>query len=108
MSNHSSDPNDPVYQDLHAKLTEALETADLGPTGEHPNGRLTPTDEGGIRFAVGARNGTVVLDFGKPVVWVGMPPSQARQLAEALVRHADAIEPDARIFEVAAKARDVR
>ena len=111
MSNHSSDPNDPVYRDLHAKLSAALEDRDtkLGPTGEYPRGRLTPTDEGGITFAVGTKNGVVLLDFGKPCVWVGMPPDQARRLAASLTKHADAIDGgDKGIFDLTARARDVR
>jgi hypothetical protein len=90
MSNHSSDPTDPpdpAMRELFDKMKQAL-----GPTGEHPRGMLTPTDEGGIRFAVGSKNGVVVIDFGKPVAWVGMPPAEARQLAESLVKHADHIE----------------
>lgn len=92
MSNHSSDPNDPVYQYIHAKLTEALKPTKLGPTGDHPNGRITPTDEGGIQFAVASKGNVVMLDFGKPVVWVGMPSEQARGLAALLVKHADIVD----------------
>lgn len=92
MSNHSSDPSDPVYRDLHAKLTEALKPVRLGPTGDHPNGRITPTDEGGIQFAVASKGNVVIIDFGKPVVWVGMPPDQARGLAELLIKHAAIVD----------------
>lgn len=106
MSNHSSDNSNPPDAMLR-KFMEQLNHP-LGPTGDHPNGRMTPTDEGGIRFAVGSKNGVVIVDFGKAVAWVGMPPIQARQLAESLIKHADAIEPDARIFETAARARDVK
>lgn len=90
MSNHSSDGSNAPDPTMRAILEQLKQP--LGPTGEHPNGRMTPTDEGGIRFAIGAKNGAVVIDFGKPVAWVGMPPDQARQMAASLVRHADAIE----------------
>jgi len=64
----------------------------LGPTDKHPNGKLNKDDEGEIRFAVGSHDGNVILDFGSPVAWVGMPPPLARQLAAMLIRHANAIE----------------
>jgi len=62
----------------------------LGATGKHPEGRLTPDDEGEIQFAVGhdkARR-KIVLDFGTPVAWVGMTPAQAVDLAKCLKWHA--------------------
>lgn len=90
MSNHSSDGNDEIHRKFKEMFANAGEK--LGPTGDFPRGRLSPTDEGGIKFAVGGKDGVVIIDFGKPVVWVGMPPEQARQLAESLVKHADNIE----------------
>ncbi len=32
--------------------------------------------------------GNVVVDFGKPVVWVGMPPQQAVDFANRMIRQA--------------------
>lgn len=90
MSNHSSDPTDPPDPRLRAYFDKISQP--LGPTKDHPRGMLTPTDEGGIRFAVGSKNGVVVVDFGSPVAWVGMPPAEARQLAASLVKHADHLE----------------
>lgn len=62
----------------------------LGPTGDFPQGRLNETDEGGLRFAVGSDRDTetVILDFGKPVAWLGMRPEDAERLAEMLTEHA--------------------
>lgn len=61
---------------------------DLGATGEFPDGKLTPDDEGGLQFSIGHRNGKVVLDFGTPAVWIGMEPQQAVELAQSLFDHA--------------------
>ena len=63
----------------------------LGPTGGFPHGKITATDEGEIAFAVGhlKSKGVVVIDFNKPVTWVGMRPEEAIQLAVALVTHAE-------------------
>ncbi len=63
--------------------------SDFGATGRHPEGRIDPGDEGEIRFGVGAHDGRVVLDFGKPVHSLGMLAEQAEQLAETLKIHAD-------------------
>ncbi len=72
------------------KLTRALldTTGFVGATGLHPQGKLTPQDEGGIQFRVGSENGKVVLDFGTPVHWVGMDAQQAADLASSLMKWA--------------------
>lgn len=64
----------------------------LGPTGEFPEGKLNEGDEGELRFAVYRRSGNVILDFGKPLAWVGLPPNTARQLAALLCKGADVLE----------------
>lgn len=88
MSHHSRE-SDIEYDNAFRRM---LEGKPLGKTGEHPRGRLTPTDEGGIKIAVGSKNGAVVMDFGTPVAWIGFSPAEARQVAESLVKHADNLE----------------
>ncbi len=58
-----------------------------------PEGRLNGDDDGELAFAIGPdETGTLVmLDFGKPVTWTAMPPQQAVELAQLLIRHARAI-----------------
>jgi hypothetical protein len=61
----------------------------LGATGEFPNGKANPTDEGELRFGVTTDEaGNVCIHFGKPVAWFGMPPQQAVGLAQLLIEHA--------------------
>lgn len=64
--------------------------ADIGATGEFPEGKLNSNDEGEIRFGVAldkeARK--VILNFGKPVAWLGMSPGQAIELADLLRKKA--------------------
>lgn len=60
----------------------------LGGTGDFPQGKLNGSDEGGISFAVGEDGGNVVINFGTPVAWLGMPPQQAVALAELLIAKA--------------------
>jgi len=61
---------------------------EMGATGEFPDGKLTPDDEGALQFSIGHQDGKVVLDFGTPTVWIGMEPQQARDLARCLFDHA--------------------
>ena len=67
---------------------------DLGATGQFPNGKVCPEDQGEIQFAIGSDvgKGLVVLDFGeKPVGFVAMTPQQAVDIGTALIRHARGI-----------------
>lgn len=56
----------------------------------YPEGRMGAGDEGELAFAVGIdeKHGTVVLNFNKPVVWMGMGPEDAVKLAEMLIEKA--------------------
>lgn len=68
----------------------------LGATGLFPYGRLNPDDEGQLRMAVGVKQGplgkVVVIDFGKPVTWLGLPVKEARELVGLILRHVKTIE----------------
>lgn len=54
---------------------------------EYTRGRLGAEDEGALALAVAAdkRTRTVVIDFGKPVSWVGLGPSDVNNLIGLLV-----------------------
>jgi hypothetical protein len=98
MSNHSPE-YDKAMQDRLAEHAKAFERKALapyetpGPTGKFPQGKLTPTDEGEIKIAIGSVDGKVVVDFGKPVAWIGFDPERARAVADALLKHANEIDP---------------
>lgn len=64
----------------------------FGATGQFPQGKLDDTDEGALRMGVAydKLSGIVRVDFGKPVAWLGLPPPEACQLAQLLLRHAGA------------------
>jgi hypothetical protein len=64
----------------------------LGATGEFPKGKIHETDQGELRFIVFNRDRKIILEFGKPVEWMGLDPSDARGLAELLVKHANQID----------------
>lgn len=95
MSNHFSDPNT-VPDNLIEQFKERIKSAPegLGATGRYPEGKLGEHDEGEIAFAVAAdpKNKKVLIDFGKPVAFLGMNPKQAIELGQMLIDKAVEIE----------------
>lgn len=86
MGHHSEEPFD---ENLKKILSDLKNTASFrGAIGAFPEGKLTKSDEGAIQFAVGEKDGKVVLDFGTPVSWIGMSPQDAADLAQTLFRWA--------------------
>lgn len=88
MGHHSSDPeglNQPPFDEK--PLSEAMHKL----LGEYPLGKMNVDDEGALAFQVGTADGNVVIQFPKPVKWVGFPPHQAVELAQLLIRHASRI-----------------
>ncbi len=81
---HSRDETD--------RMQELVKKLELGPTGHYPDGALNETDEGEIKIAIGIEDGKVVINFGKPVAWIGFDPRQARQIAELLRQKSHQIE----------------
>lgn len=62
-----------------------------GPTGDFPDGKLKDDDQGGIAVAVGvspADGKSVIINFGKPVAWIGLAPEQAIEFAFSILTHA--------------------
>lgn len=62
----------------------------LGATGNFPKGKVSADDEGELRMAMGNKEGKVILEFGKPIKWVGLDPSDADALIAGLTKHAKA------------------
>lgn len=63
----------------------------LGATGEYPQGKLSEKDEAELAIAVAADKtiGKIMLQFGKPVAWIGMNAIQARAIGEMLILKAN-------------------
>jgi hypothetical protein len=59
----------------------------LGATGEFPQGKLNPDDEGALRLAVFRNPETdlVHIEFGKQVTWLALSPKEAIDLAKAII-----------------------
>ena len=69
-------------------LRAAIRDADkLGATGELPDGLITSSDEGEIKFAVARSGDRVVLDFGTAVAWIGFDGQQAIEIGRRLMKH---------------------
>jgi hypothetical protein len=99
MAHHSRDPFDGMSNELRQLFGD-----ELGATGKHPQGKLTPKDEGEIQLAIGCEKNKVVLAFGKDVSWIGFDPDQARDIAEKLCEKASAIDG---IETVVRRVRDI-
>jgi hypothetical protein len=60
----------------------------LGATGSYPSGKLNAFDEGALTFSIGVEKGQVYIDFGTPVVWFALPPDQAEEMGNILIKKA--------------------
>lgn len=63
----------------------------FGATGQFPDGKVSPEDEGELQLGIAHNQDHVILRFGKPVAWLELPPREARELAAALLGHAGEI-----------------
>ena len=69
-------------------------SVELGATGKFPKGKLGPNDEGEIRMGVGVdeKSNTVIVEFGTPVTWLGLPKMQALALGNHLITQANKLK----------------
>ena len=95
MAHHGSEPFDGMPEDPEKKIARNKLMRDLlsttgfrGSLGEFPESQLTKTDEGSIQFAIGEKDGKVVIDYGTPVHWIGMTPQQAAEFASLIMKRA--------------------
>lgn len=92
MSHHGEYPFDgegPDFQKRNQIMRDLLSTTGFrGAIGAYPDGKLAPSDEGNIQFAIGEKDGKVVIDFGTSVHWLGMTPQHAADFASAVMKRA--------------------
>jgi hypothetical protein len=98
MSHHSSELNEmgsAEYRkgmDLLFKtpstdsLIEAIKNLNVGATGNFPDGKLTEKDEGELQYAFTIYKNRLIMNFGKPVVWVGFEKKQVQDLIDYLTK----------------------
>lgn len=74
------------------RIAEELGAAEeLRAIGLTPGGVLDELDEGDLRFGVAYAQGKILINFVKPVVWLGMSPAEAKALARVLLKLANPI-----------------
>lgn len=78
-------PDDP----RSVKLACRAKAEGVGPTGDFPEGKLSPDDEGELALAIGAWEGKIKIMFGKEVAWLALTPQQALAVAAALKSYAE-------------------
>lgn len=60
---------------------------------QFPEGHLSLDDEGKIGIAIGIKDGNVIIQFPKPIAWLGLPADQAMEMGRVLIRRGrEAIE----------------
>lgn len=57
----------------------------LGATGKFPQGKLTPSDEGELKFTIGIKDNKVIINFGTPVAWFGLDKNAAVELGQTII-----------------------
>lgn len=80
-------------------LVPEAEDQSAGPTGNLPDEKLTPNDEGEIKMQIAAYKGKVILNFGAQVASIGMTIKQARYLANALWNQAHRLSLEEKAFQ---------
>ena len=91
MSNHSNSPDPEMHAALRKALGDKFRQENIGPTGNFQEGKLTKRDDGEIAFAVGQKDGKVMIEFGTPTAWIGFSPQQAISLGQLLIRRGRSI-----------------
>ena len=65
----------------------------LGATGEFPRGKIHESDEGAFNMRIGkSPDGTVIIDFGKPITWLGLEPDIAAEFAQKILKVAGRVQ----------------
>lgn len=62
-----------------------------GPTNRFPRGKVTEHDEGELKLTMYTKDGTIFVDFGKKIAWLGLDANSARTMAQLLTKHADSL-----------------
>jgi len=74
-------------------MDRMAKTEDLGATNQFPQGKLTPQDEGEIQLSLATVDDKVILNFGKPIAWIGFTGEQAYNLGKLMIKRAKKLRP---------------
>lgn len=89
MSNHSPEEDGA----MNRFMERAAEAEELGATNQFPEGKITPQDEGELRLAMTTVDDKIILNFGRPISWIGFTGEQAFNLAKMLRKGAKKVRP---------------
>ena len=76
-------------EEMTGQMEKLVKEMGLGATNSFPMGKLNKNDRGELKLAIGEENGKIVLNFGKPVAWIGFSPEQAMEIALSLMEHSN-------------------
>lgn len=62
-------------------------------SNKFPRGKLSDDDEGELAMGVAVQDKTILVNFGKPVAWLGLDHDTAVSLARLLLKNAEKIAP---------------
>lgn len=92
------DPKSDTHTILMEELQEMLDglpPEKLGATGEFPEGKLGPGDEGALQLAIGVEGKAVIIHMGmKPVAWFAMNAADAYTFGTLVQNRAYEADPD--------------
>lgn len=60
----------------------------------HPRGKLNDTDDGQLGIAIGVHDNTIIVEFNRSVIWIGLDKELAYKFADAIVKHANSLHDD--------------
>lgn len=69
-----------------------MDKTKLGATGNFPEGKINDVDEGEVRMAIFAEDKNLIIHFGTPVLWLGLPKQKAIDLAENILKKVKEID----------------
>ncbi len=58
----------------------------------YPRGKITADDDGAIAIRMAVKSNTLIIDFGKPVHWIGLGLQDVRSLRVMLDRYIRELE----------------
>ncbi len=91
-----NDKAEEYERNLAEKRRKFAEKFALGPTGQFPQGRIGPHDEGELKVAIGIEAGKIVVNLGKSIDWFAVTAEGARGLAAILIKKAEQLEKESR------------
>ena len=58
----------------------------------YPRGKLNAHDEGQLRIAMTVKGNTLIIDFGKPVKWLGLGLQEVRAMRQGFEKYEKELE----------------